>query len=349
MGERLENILPTAAQVGHRTVRFLGHSLSMKWLLCLASFLAFTIACSDQWKRIALSPHVSMSIPPGAVAIDPGTPAPKDTKLWAFFDGHAAYLAMIWTASSKEDLEDPPDQALAAAIAGLGSSMEKPMIKSQRDILVNGWPGLEDLIVSEGKQATLVRVFYLGKQGIMMGVSYVPTHGRPATSDVFFSSLKITPVTASGPLKTAGPTFEPLQPKGADFTIGMPSKAETSQDMGSSGATLYEFLARYGNRTYMTGYLDFPVSMEARAAVAAARHDCLYAAKAKVLKEAEDVKRGEQTFSTMDFTAPNGMGGRLDITTREHRVYVMLMLYPVGHAGSPDIDAFFSSFKLVGK
>jgi hypothetical protein len=83
--------------------------------------------------------------------------------------------------------------------------------------------------------------------------------------------------------------------------------------------------------------------------IAGVRDDILNSLKSKPLNPTTPVIPGDQTFNTTQFTGPDGLGGRLDITAHGNRFYAVLMLYPVGHAGSPDIDAFFGSFKLVAK
>lgn len=305
------------------------------------------VAPAQAWRKIELSPHLKVSLPSTAVPVGP----PKTeagARVWTFMDRHATYLVESYTGKTKDELAMTPDAVLEATIEGICEPAGNPMIKKQRDILLNGWPGLEDVIVDDSG-ALSVRVLFVEKTTYTLAVVYPPSNGRPAGAETFLNSLTIVPPPPAGPQKSPGPTFQPFAPPGSDFEIGEPSKPEPEKITLESGAFLYRYSATYGNRTYVAAYTDALRDAPSGVLRDSVRDEILDALKAKPVKPPDQVTRGNLTFDNVEFTADKGLGGRVNVTEKGRRVYALMVVYPVGHAGSPDVDAYLDSFKLLAK
>jgi len=179
--------------------------------------------------------------------------------------------------------------------------------------------------------------------------SYPTAKGRPNGSEVFLNSLELTPAPPPGPLKVAGPVFETFAPPGGGCSLSMPAKAKpfTTPAADGSEAGFTQYIAEYGDRVYMLGFVTLPKELNSESITPTIFEQLLIAFDGKRQAPPTPSTTNRMQMQTLFFTRPDGDVGRADVTTSGHRAFAVIMLYPPGHAGSPDIDTFFNSFKLL--
>ena len=305
---------------------------------------------SAAWEQVAVSPAITISLPSGAAPITVDHPSAPGQQLWTYADKSACFIVSTQPLTAKNLADASPDIILGNAVIGACNALSHPNIKLHRDVLFNGWPGIETLIVSDNSIAQAMRTYVVGSTLYLLSETYSATSGRPDGVDTFMNSLVINPTPASGPQQTPGPVFKSFAPDGGQFSIGMPAAAKADPSDPSApkdGNPMHQFQAQYGDRFYSVAYLtipsDAPSATEVRAYV---QQKFLEGLKAKPLKSTT-ATRGGQEFSTAEFTQSDLCGGRLDVTVAGGKVYLICMIYPTGHVGSKDIEEFFSSFHAL--
>src|SRR5579859_7249207 len=149
--------------------------LSMLALTCTGSSAA---AQTAGWHEVVLSPHVSVMLPEGAKRFQSAKLSPKGQEMWVFQAGPTVFEV----SASKWDPKSPKDSAyqeLAATVAGRLDAVKGNTLKSQRDIMLNGWPGIEFVVLSPDKLAAVQRSYAVEDKLYLIGVDYLSTLGRP--------------------------------------------------------------------------------------------------------------------------------------------------------------------------
>ncbi|HLK14208.1 MAG TPA: hypothetical protein VKT78_05335 [Fimbriimonadaceae bacterium] len=291
------------------------------------------------FEQVAVSPTITVSLPKSATPLKADAPDPS-MKLWSYTDGTASYIVSTHPLTDEELAKATPDMILGNSVLGACGSMSHPNIKLHRDVLLNGWPGVETLIVSDNKYASAMRSFVVGKSLYMLCETYAATSGRPDGVDTFLGSLVISPAPAAGPLETPGPVFKAFAPEDGKLSILMPATPKKSE------TAMPGWDAQYGDRFYTVGYLDMPADAPAPAeALPLIKQKLIEGMKAKATKSSTFTRDGLE-FNSTEVSISELCAGRIDLGLSGGRLYVVMMIYPTGHAGSKDIDTFFNSFKV---
>jgi hypothetical protein len=327
-------------------------------LLSLSPKFAQTLPAG--WTKTVLTTEFTVYLPPGAKPDADNKKQPADYKTWIFSSGATVFQVALVPNYGKTEPGLSPDEVVAEFLSGILEESKKATIKRQRDITLNGWPGLEDLLALEMKEggtfATLQRAYAVSGSLYSVSVMYAPELGRPSDAEPFLNTVDIAAAAKAGPLTTPGPTFSTFAPKGGGFSIGMPAKTESEElplGKGDQKSVIYRYTATYGNRIYVANFVPFPDAApemtqdEKNQGMATLVDVVVKGMTAKTTGQAKTIKRGDLEFVTAEFARADGLVGRVEATTAQRRIYVTVMAYPSGHAGSPDIDAFFNSFQLL--
>ena len=299
------------------------------------------------WKFVPVSPGITVTLPPDAspITLDQGN-APGQ-RVWSYAGSDATYRVCSRPLAQAELASTTPDLILGKAVIDACRLCLLPWIKLQRDILFNGWPGLEAVVVDDFGPAQAMRTYVVGKTLYTLSETYSRTIGRPVGVDTFLTSLVLTPRPPAGPQRNPRPSFTTFQPPDGRFSIGMPATPTpmpAKMHTRKTSTPQHDFAATYGNRYYVTAYFDLPPDAPAESEVrATVLRDFLHGDRKRLLKTSTFTRDGHE-YSSVEISGMEQMGGRVDITVVGSRVFLVTMFYPTGHAGSKDIEAFFGSF-----
>lgn len=306
------------------------------------------------WTSHKSADGLTFAVPASAKPIDLGRPEDSNgerTETQAYIDGTTTFLATFTTKKPDASDKATPDQALADFFAGFASHVEPFVVRQQRDLLLQGWPGLEDLVVSRGKSAVWSRIYLVGTTSACLVCGYPATGGRPDSAEKFLQSLVI-PKASIGPATKAGPTFAPFTPEGAGFTVGMPHTAKV-EELPSGGTILHRYTARYGNRSYSASYMALPPEFsklsgaQQTSALTVLLDHAVTGLDAKPVGTPKSVVHDGLSFLGVDCRTDDGIAGRVEAAMHGGKGYALVAVYPLGHSGAPDLTEFFASFQLA--
>lgn len=314
--------------------------------LGIALALGSTSHAAGAWRHVAVSSAITVSLPPDVSPITADQGNVPGQRIWSYAGSDATYLVSSRPLAEKELTSTTPDLILGKVAVDTCNSFLLPNIKLQRDILLNGWPGLEALIVDDFGPAQAMRMYVVGKTLYTLSETYSKAIGRPAGVDKFMNSLILSPAPSLGPQLTPGPTFTKFEPEGGRFAVELPA-APKPLLTDPNIKPWNHFETQYGDRYYLVAYSDIPPGAPSNADFRALlQRAYLHGIQGKQLKSSSFVRDGQE-YSTSEFTLTGVLNGRLDMTVVGGRAYLVSMFYPTGHAGSKDIDEFFNSFRVV--
>src|SRR5579862_4940028 len=209
------------------------------------------------WSKTILAPGLAISLPPGVKPDPDNKKQQAGFKMWSYSAGPAVFQVQLMADYEKSEPGVTPDRIAVEYLSGILGESKKATVKRQRDIVLNGWPGLDDLLSldlkDQGSFAMWVRTYVVAGSLYSVSVMYAPEFGRPATAEPFLNSLSLEGAAKPGPLTSPGPTFTTFAPKGGGFSIGMPAtptQDELPTGTGPGKSILHRFKATYGNRVY---------------------------------------------------------------------------------------------------
>lgn len=180
-----------------------------------------------------------------------------------------------------------------------------------------------------------------------------PNSGFALTKPIF-DSIRLP---GQGPLKAAGPDFQPFSFKGVPGSVLLPAKpkVETLPMLGNPDhSVIVRATAEYGNRTYVAAYIDLP----AEAADDMAEPDAVIEGLDEVSQDVirnmggKNLSRKSSTrdgnpLVTTEFSYDSGWGfGRIYATFKDLRAYIYLAGVPPCLKNSEEVAKFFGSIRL---
>jgi len=317
-------------------------------LTSLATALALVPSAhaGGAWKHVAVSSAISVTLPLDVSPMTADQGNVPGQRVWWYAGRDATYSVSSRPLAEKDMAKTTPDLVLGTAVIDACNSLLWPHVKLQRDIMLNGWPGLDVLIVDDFGPAQAMRMYVVGQSLYTLCETYSRAIGRPAGVDKFMNSLVLNPAPSVGPLRTPGPTFTTFEPEGGRFSVGLPA-APKPLLTDPKIKPWNHFETQYGDRYYFVAYDDVPPDAPSNTDFQAMlQHAYLHGIHGKLLKHSSFVRDGQE-YSTSEFTVTELLNGRLDTAIVAGRAYLVVMIYPTGHAGSKDIDEFFGSFRVA--
>ncbi len=299
------------------------------------------------WKTQTFSEGVSLEVP---VTLKKSSKAIKDAgmttlELWNAVEGVTSYLITVGRLRDPEKTKTP--NLFSASAAGLISGARGTLV-GQRDILLQGWPGLATTVRMDDGLTLVARTFRTKDCVVQLGVTFFTARGRPAKIDRFLNSLKLP---GEGDLKEPGATLTryPLGESGLSALFpGPPQLTETPMGKGAKTATLFAYSADYALRTFSVAYLDIPTTEESHSddELDKARYDLteeiLAGLEGKKGKQTNE-KIGEGQGLLTEFTVHNDEKGRILVYFLGARVVILFEMAPRGYEVPKSIEAFLHS------
>lgn len=320
-------------------------------VLLTASYL-FLAAQKDvavNWKTQTFAEGVSLEVP---IPLNKSPKAFKDpgmttVELWAGLDGVTSYLVTVGHLRDPEKTKTP--QLFSASAAGLISGGKGTLI-GQRDLLLQGWPGLATTVRGDDGLSLAGRTFRTKDCFVQIGVTFLTAAGRPPAADRFLNSLKLP---GEGDLKEPGPVLSryPLGESGLSAIFPSPPELkETPMGKGAKTATLFAYSADYALRTFSVAYLDIPTTEKHTDDEAdKARYDLtdeIVAGFGGKKGKQMDENIGEEQGLLTEFTVQNDEKGRVLVYLLGARVVIVLEIAPRGYEVPKSIEAFLHSVQV---
>jgi hypothetical protein len=276
----------------------------------------------------------------------------EGTKVWQVkVPGQGVYI--IGAFSVKEKGKQPPtDQLLAAMAAGTVSSSGGRVVE-QRDLVLQGWPGLEIKIRSaEGGFTSWTRNYVVKEMGFQVCAVSVRPDGQMPGMKAVFDSVRLP--GGVGPVKVAGPEFLPFTFPDTGVSVMLPGTPKTSLEPmpgNPYGLSLHVATTDYGNRTYFFAYEDVPDAAKEEVTperlpqtLDGMNQEMIAGVKGKLVKRSTYTLHGI-SIKSAEFTAPEDGYGRVASFYSEGRIYILLVTVPGALKGAPELATFFGSIK----
>lgn len=302
--------------------------------------------------QAAVKPQVT-SFPPGFSLVapapvkradsEPGTP--KGARYWSAATAEGGFAIYVQTLSEAEVASTPPDQVLAAMAAGL---IQSGRIESQRDLVLNGWPGIE----VEYSEATLkgrFRGYAVGKNLFGAVALWSKDAKEPNAVKPYLDSMSMSAKLGRGPQKKAGPDLGLYKLEGAGMSVKLPALPVRSEThFGPRQILMIRFASRYGNRSFVAMYADLPeepgqeIAGHEREILDAVTAEMIEASKGSARQDRVMTRGSVEVLSTTAQIAPNG-SLRIDSFFKGKRLYSLLAVGPTGYATSDEVKEIFDS------
>lgn len=312
----------------------------------------------DPWKPAFLPGGFSIQCPGPVKRIVPGDgdePMPPGYQGWMVSYKDAVFAITLGT--TQEIKQNPPDQLLAGTEFGLLEG--DGTITAQKDILLNGWTGVEfDFSFPSGVHGTS-RAYVVGGSIVQAAVEWP---GAEPAADVsrFLGSMMTPDKAGRGPYKHAGPDLADYKLEGAKLTVRLPAKPARSEvQIGTPEipGKLIRFTASYGNRQYLCVYTDMPTELidliEPGQEPADHEEEMLQDVNDSAMTTMTPHGRHDLTYllgkhKVLSSTAKMAHGGmvRVDSFVDGTRVYSLMSLTPEVLGETDEVKGFFKSMKL---
>jgi hypothetical protein len=311
-------------------------------------------AQKESWKPFFMPGGYSVQAPAPMKAIDRAlldTPTHPESRYWVGITSAAVYVTALEVVYEKDLKDAPPMRALAMFVGGVLEP--KGVLRSQRDILLNGWPGLE-IEYTDGADRSRFRAYVLGNTIFQAGVGWPDGKPAPAEADRFLSSMLTPDKLGRGPQKTVGPEFAVHELPGGKISLRLPGTPDTSHvetQWPTAKVVVTRHVAGYGDRVFSCAYLDVPDEAiqelvdDEDAILEKLTDEMLSATPAKGRKLA---KRTMGKINVLTATAKiKYLTMRADTFRRGNRIYTVYMVAPEFLVNGDEGKAFFDSIKLL--
>ncbi len=310
--------------------------------------LAFLALSQTAWKPYTLGGFgIQLPSPP----VDASLPSVKDTRSWRSM--HNKLNAIVFGISTINDPKalENPDQILAASVAGTSASDPGELV-SEKDILVDGWPGVDYLIHSDTGIFYNVRSMIIGDKMVQILVTgFSEAAVKPpltrATASFTLGS------TAKGPQTVAGPSFlrQTLGASGAVIDLPRPPKEESAPFNDKVPMILHRFSSFYENRDYLVVYADIPDAASAKEGdfdqlIQGANDSLVDTVHGTPTPSTDIVLDGSPGIRTIAKIGDAGLI-RIETTIYKDRLYSLVSVAPACCKDSAEIKRFFASFHFT--
>lgn len=312
------------------------------------------LALQGAWKTYPLGPGFRVDMPNPPQAISNGG-VKVDAGAGSWFSLHQERNSVVFGYEPlKKGETTSSDEILRNSLYGVIDSF-KGRLTAQRDLVLDGWPGVE-FRVSNGDGMHAIGRTYVLKEGIVfLQMASLSATALNAPSTKFFASLKLPAAAGKGPVKVAGPEFKPYPLGTTGITVDFPKvpKAEDIDLPGTPKRTMRRHSAEYMNRAFVAATMEIPQEMletldqEKLDQLVSAMHADLVRSLNGANAQNGPAKLGDRDTLRTTFDIGNGKGyARAETLVLGHRTVTLFVVVPAPLAKSPEIDTFFASAKF---
>ncbi len=265
--------------------------------------------------------------------------------------GVSAYVAM--TGVAKEEEQTTPDAQLFELIEGFAESAEGKIVK-QKDVLLNGWQGIEAVVNSTDQITGIVRGFVVGRRFYMLTTTWPTKQTQPKDCLTFMDSFKLPKDTAKGPFTVAGPawrtyTFKDLKISGIFPAAATEATLNLPNDQGTT--TMQQVKTVFGNRRYAISESDLHTQppyegMDDEKFLKALTNATLTNMDGKVRKQSWLTVGGTKWYRTEVVDAEHQRSSRLDIACHGKDTFLVIADVPTALYPSEEVTKFFGAVKV---
>jgi hypothetical protein len=320
-------------------------------ILALVALLPWS-SRSEEWRTIPLAKGFSVDSPAPLPQVKHLVENGEDATYWGALHGQAVLTAFASTLDLKAFPGILPDEILANSAQGFLDS-GNCKIKGEKDLLFNGWPGVEIDCVSDNGIHARYRCYSVGASLYGATVTWSGNNAEPADTSRFLESMCLPARAGHGTQKTAGPAFAPISIAGARITINLPKKPEIHDDvLGSKEMPLKltRMAASYLNRHYACLYVDMPP--EEVESLPEHEQEAMEAINAQIIAGAKGAsphsssyRLGKQNVYSCRAKVQGSLAIRVDTFAKGSRIFAVMAVAPEVMMDSAEIKAFFTSIK----
>lgn len=318
------------------------------------SALAGLVVLQGAWKTYPLGPGFSLDFPtPPQAVSNGGQKTEPGAGTWLAIHQERNSVVFGYEPLRKGETA-PADEILRNSLYGVIDSF-KGRLTAQRDLVLNGWPGVE-FRVSNGDGMHAVGRTYVLKEGIaFLQMASLSSKALDAPSTKFFASFKLPTQLEKGPLQKAGPEFKPYPLGSTGVTVAFPKspKVEDVDLPGRPKRVMHRHSAEYTNRAFVAATMDIPQEMldtldqEKLDQLVSAMHADLVRSLNGTNVQNGPAKLADRDVLRSTFDIGNGRGyARAETLVLGHRAVTFFVVVPAPLAKAPEIETFFASAKF---
>lgn len=292
----------------------------------------------------------------------PGTPQspsgqkPSDGfREWTIAQGKGSYvfsLARVGPAVANA----PAEPILRQCVNGLVSS-SKGTIVAERDLLLDGWMGVEVRYRTDAGSDVQLRAYVVKDQILNLILAHPVGSAPPDGANRFFDSVQLPSDVGKGTFSEPGPKFAKFDLESSGFTVRVPlgvqSQIIKASETGS--VEMHNFVSVYLNRTYMGFVIDPPPNAKVdldsdptgKAAQAINKTIAGMLQQVPSKTDSRDTALGKAWM--LDFDAGHGLAGHIETYVRNNHTYSIVAVVPAAMMGAGEVKAFFDSVTLPEK
>jgi hypothetical protein len=319
----------------------------------LLSFAGGTPEISSQrgkvatWKPSSIGSgiRVDFPVPPERQTVEDEDLGIKVDAWQAVHQGKILFSAVHQVIPSR--LTGPPDEWLAES---QNSALEGDTLTAQKDILINGWPGLAFRARTAGGGIILGHAVVVKERLVILRVQG-PSSSVDAPANRFFTSLRLPSSLGRGSQVTAGPLWQRHSLSASRISAEFPTPPG---DILTAEGIKRVATARYGNRVFNVFYDQHPAATPGESMSPGQAIDALKRTNEEAVASFGGQKPQSRLIDTPDgkrwrTTFVNAEGtyfGQSDTFSLHGRTIRLMAVVPLCLAKSPELDRFFSSVKI---
>ena len=319
----------------------------------ISAFAGAAWGAPPKWSLFALGGY-SIACP--SAPQSPAGQKPADLfRQWTVVEGSSSFVFSL-TRIGQEAATTSPEALLRQCVNGLVSS-SKGTIITERDLLLDGWMGVEIRYRTETGAEVQLRAFDVKDQIVNMIVTH-PSGAVPPDGLVrYFDSIQMPSDVGKGALLQAGPKIAKFDLETSGFSVKVPPgvRSEIVKGNDTGSVVMHRFASVYLNRLYMGFVVDPPPNAKldldndttgkAAQAINATIAGMLQQVPAKT--GSRDTPLGKAW--TMDFDAGHGLSGHAETYVRNNHTYSILAVVPTSMSAVDEVKGFFDSVALPAK
>lgn len=317
----------------------------------IVPLLAVTVLAQTAWKPYTLPGGMQVELPsPPKVAEEQTKALENGGRIWYSMHQGTNAVVVAWIPLPKND-KTPADEVLANMVAGNLAGADA-QLTGQKDIVRQGWPGLEAELKLESGFA-LSQVFVTPEAMFQVGVFGPTMKAIEPPARKAFASIRLP--KPEGTMTKPGPRFESVSLGTSGVTLEMPGKPkEEKMPLGKAGELgVNRFTVNYGNRSYIAAYVDVPDEQlnsltpdNTERLLQEMNADVVRSLKGQDAKSSKGEISGASTLRTT-FVIGGGQGrGRVETLLHGTRLLTFMTLVPTPLADAVEVRRFFSSVQL---